>query len=117
MKRGNGSVTSRARREVLSGRVPGSNGHESSLGAGGETAGNLLGYRGTVVGWPRRLFAVHAVVLEVLHPKQPGGRDELLEGFGSLATTFLGRLYGMRSAQARERLLAETGRRSGDGAV
>jgi predicted site-specific integrase-resolvase len=61
------------------------------------------------VGWLKRLFAVYGVALEVLHPKKSGGRDELLEDFVLLVTTFAGRLYGMRSAQARERLLAESG--------
>ena len=61
------------------------------------------------VGWLRRLFAVYGVPIEVLHPKRPGGRDELLEDFISLVTTFAGRLYGMRSAEARRRLLAESG--------
>jgi putative resolvase len=36
----------------------------------------------------------------------------------SLVTTFAGRLYGMRSAEARKRLLAETGQcTSGDRAA
>jgi predicted site-specific integrase-resolvase len=61
------------------------------------------------VGWLRRLFSVYGVSVEVLHPKQSGGREELLEDFVSLVTTFAGRLYGMRSAEARQRLLAETG--------
>lgn len=61
------------------------------------------------VGWLKRLFAVCGVTLEVLHPKKSGGRDELLEDFVSLVTNFAGRLYGMRSAEARKRLLAETG--------
>jgi predicted site-specific integrase-resolvase len=52
---------------------------------------------------------VYGVTVEVLHPKKPGGRDELLEDFVSLVTTFAGRLYGMRSADARRRLLTETG--------
>ncbi|HEV2371306.1 MAG TPA: IS607 family transposase [Streptosporangiaceae bacterium] len=69
------------------------------------------------VGWLRRLFAVYGVTLEVLHPKQSGGRDELLEDFVSLVTTFAGRLYGMRSAEARKRLLSETGQCAGDGAA
>jgi putative resolvase len=61
------------------------------------------------VGWLRRLFDVYGVSIEVLHPKELGGRDELLEDFASLVTTFAGRLYGMRSADARRRLLTETG--------
>ncbi|MBT2394534.1 hypothetical protein [Streptomyces sp. ISL-100] len=44
-----------------------------------------------------------------MHPKKLGGPDELLEDFISLVTTFAGRLYGMRSAEARRRLLTETG--------
>ncbi|MEV7025989.1 IS607 family transposase [Kitasatospora sp. NPDC093558] len=66
------------------------------------------------VGWLKRLFAVYGVTLEVLHPRKSGGRDELLEDFVSLVTTFAGRLYGMRSADARKRLLAETGQCPGD---
>ncbi len=58
-------------------------------------------------GWLRRLLAVHGATVEVLHPKAQGGREELLEDFISLVTTFAGRLYGMRSA-ARKRLLAES---------
>lgn len=59
--------------------------------------------------WLRRLLAVYGADLEVLHPKAQGGREELLEDFVSLVTTFAGRLYGMRSAEARRRLLAESG--------
>jgi putative resolvase len=58
-------------------------------------------------GW--RLLAVHGATVEVLHPKAQGGREKLLEDFISLVTTFAGRLYGMRSAAARKRLLAESG--------
>jgi putative resolvase len=53
--------------------------------------------------------------LGVLRPKKSGGGDELLEDFVSLVTTFAGRLYGMRSAQARKRLLVEAGQCTGDG--
>jgi putative resolvase len=60
-------------------------------------------------GWLRRLPAAHGATVEVLHPKAQGGREELLEDFISLVTTFAGRLYGMRSAAARRRLLAESG--------
>lgn len=60
-------------------------------------------------GWLRRLLAAHGATVEVLHPKAQGGREELLEDFISLVTTFAGRLYGMRSAAARRRLLAESG--------
>ncbi|MFG2028627.1 IS607 family transposase [Streptomyces sp. NPDC048825] len=64
------------------------------------------------VGWLEQLFAVHGVTLEVLHPKKSGGREELLEDFLSLVTAFAGRLYGMRSAEARRQLLAEAQERS-----
>jgi predicted site-specific integrase-resolvase len=62
----------------------------------------------------RRLFAVHGVPVEVSHPKKPGGRDEPREDFGPLVITVAGRLYGLRSAQARERLLAEAAQGTGD---
>ncbi|MGI5144538.1 MULTISPECIES: IS607 family transposase [unclassified Streptomyces] len=61
------------------------------------------------VGWLTHLLSVHGASLEVVHPKTLGGRDELLEDFVSLVTTFAGRLYGMRSAENRRRLLAESG--------
>jgi len=61
------------------------------------------------VGWLTRLFAVYGATLEIVHPKTFGGRQELLEDFISLVTTFAGRLYGMRSADARRRLLEESG--------
>lgn len=67
------------------------------------------------VGWLKRLFAVYGVTVEVLHPKKLGGRDELLEDFVSLVTTFAGRLYGMRSAEHRRRLLAESGQCTEEG--
>ncbi|MEU6370401.1 IS607 family transposase [Streptomyces sp. NPDC046931] len=69
------------------------------------------------VGWLKRLFAVYGVTVEVLHPKKLGGRDELLEDFVCLATTFAGRLYGMRSADNRRRLLTESGQCSDKGRV
>jgi putative resolvase len=69
------------------------------------------------VGWLKRLFAVYGVTVEVLHPKQIGGRDELLEDFIALVTTFAGRLYGMRSAENRKRLLVESGQRDERGAT
>lgn len=67
------------------------------------------------VGWLKRLFAMYGVTVEVLHPKKLGGRDELLEDFVSLVTAFAGRLYGMRSADNRKRLLAESGQCSDQG--
>jgi predicted site-specific integrase-resolvase len=56
------------------------------------------------------LLAVRGAAVEVLRPKAQGGREELLEDFTSPVTTFAGRLYGMRSAAARKRLLAGSGR-------
>jgi excisionase family DNA binding protein len=53
--------------------------------------------------------------VRVERPKAQGGREELLEDFVSLVTTFAGRLYGMRSAAARRRLLAESDRHSPGG--
>ncbi|MGW9023100.1 IS607 family transposase [Streptomyces sp. NPDC055722] len=67
------------------------------------------------VGWLKRLFAVYGVTVEVLHPNKLGGRDELLEDFVSLVTMFAGRLYGMRSADNRKRLLAESGQCNNEG--
>jgi predicted site-specific integrase-resolvase len=61
------------------------------------------------VGWLKHLLSVYGAILEVLHPKKLGGRDELLEDLVSLVTTFAGRLYGMRSAENRRRPLAESG--------
>lgn len=61
------------------------------------------------VGWLKQLLAVHGATLEVCHPKKLGGREELLEDFVSLVATFAGRLYGMRSAENRRRLLTESG--------
>lgn len=61
-------------------------------------------------GWLRRLLAVQGAAVEVPSPKAQGGREELLEDFVSLVTTFAGRLYGMRSASARKRLLTESDR-------
>ena len=48
---------------------------------------------------------------EVLHPKAaaPGGTEELLAEFVSLIASFSGRVYGIRSRQARQRLLAAVG--------
>ncbi|MCX5320047.1 IS607 family transposase [Streptomyces sp. NBC_00120] len=67
------------------------------------------------VGWLKHLLGVHGATLDVLHPKKLGGRDELLEDFVSLVTTLAGRLYGMRSAENRRRLLAESGQcKAGD---
>ncbi|MCT9080254.1 IS607 family transposase [Streptomyces fulvoviolaceus] len=67
------------------------------------------------VGWLTQLFNTHGVTLEVLYPKKLGGREELLEDFISLVTTFAGRLYGIRGAEARKRLIAESGQCPRDG--
>jgi hypothetical protein len=47
---------------------------------------------------------------EVLRPKARGGREELPGDFIWLVIAFAGRLYGMRSAAVRRRLLAASGR-------
>jgi IS605 OrfB family transposase len=47
--------------------------------------------------------------VEMAHPKKLGGRDELLADFVFLVTMFAGRLYGVRGAQNRRRLLVESG--------
>jgi len=60
-----------------------------------------------------RLLARDGIAVEVLHPKgSAGGVEELLEDFMSLVATFAGRLYGVRSREARRRLLAATGERA-----
>ncbi|WP_345431396.1 hypothetical protein [Actinoallomurus vinaceus] len=60
--------------------------------------------------WRKRLFAAYGVEVEVLHPGRSGAQDALAADLVSLVTTFSERPYGMRSAQARRRLLAESGR-------
>ncbi|MGP4088507.1 IS607 family transposase [Streptomyces sp. KR55] len=57
--------------------------------------------------WISALLARDQVRVEVLHPKAgaPGGTEELLADFMSLVASFSGRLYGIRSSQARRRLL------------
>lgn len=67
------------------------------------------------VGWLTGLLADRGVSVEVVHPKgSAGGMEELLADFMSLVATFAGRLYGIRSREARRRLLAEAGARTGD---
>jgi predicted site-specific integrase-resolvase len=58
--------------------------------------------------WLTALLARDQVQVEVLHAKAqaPGGTEELLADFMSLVASFSGRLYGIRSRQARQRLLA-----------
>jgi excisionase family DNA binding protein len=58
------------------------------------------------VGWITALLARDGVTVEVLHPKgSAGGMEELLADFMSLIATFAGRMYGIRSREARKRLL------------
>ena len=60
------------------------------------------------VAWITALLARDGVSVEVLHPKgSAGGMEELLADFMSLIATFAGRMYGIRSREARKRLLAE----------
>ncbi|HET9967487.1 MAG TPA: hypothetical protein VFQ68_04570 [Streptosporangiaceae bacterium] len=61
-------------------------------------------------GWLRRRLTAHGAAVEVLHSKAQGGREELVEDFICLVTNCAGRLYGMRSAAARRRLLAGSDR-------
>jgi excisionase family DNA binding protein len=57
--------------------------------------------------WLTGLLNLSGVTVEVLHPKgSAGGMEELLADFTSLVSTFAGRIYGMRSREARRRLLA-----------
>jgi len=56
--------------------------------------------------WLIDLLARDGVTVEVLHAKPgAGGMDELLADFMSLVATFAGRMYGIRSREARARLL------------
>jgi excisionase family DNA binding protein len=57
--------------------------------------------------WLTALLARDGVTVEVLHPKgSAGGVEELLADFMSLVATFAGRMYGIRSREAKRRLLA-----------
>lgn len=63
-------------------------------------------------GWLTQVLAHHHVTVEVLHVKGTvGGMEELLDDFMLLLATFAGRMYGLRSREARQRLLAEAGDR------
>lgn len=58
--------------------------------------------------WLIQVLEHHQVTVEVLHAKgTAGGMEELLDDFMSLVATFAGRMYGMRSREARRRLLTE----------
>ncbi|MDA8395548.1 MAG: hypothetical protein M0T72_09980 [Candidatus Dormibacteraeota bacterium] len=60
----------------------------------------------------RQLLERDGVLLEVAHPKgSGGGRAELLEDFTTLVATFAGRMYGIRSREAKRRLLAQAQQR------
>ena len=63
------------------------------------------------VAWIEQILNHDGVRVEVLHPKgSPRGMAELLEDFTPLVATFAGRMYGIRSAETKQRLLAEAGR-------
>jgi predicted site-specific integrase-resolvase len=58
--------------------------------------------------WTGQLLEREGVGLEVVHAKgSAGGVDELLADFVALVATFAGRMYGIRSKEARKRLLAQ----------
>lgn len=61
--------------------------------------------------WLEALLARSGVDVEVLHPKgSAGGMPELLDDFMALVATFAGRMYGIRSAETKRRLLAAAGK-------
>jgi excisionase family DNA binding protein len=63
------------------------------------------------IAWLSALLARDGVTVEVLHPKgSAGGVEELLADFMSLVATFAGRMYGIRSREAKRRLLAAAGK-------
>jgi excisionase family DNA binding protein len=67
------------------------------------------------VGWLRELLARDGVSVEVVNAKgSPGGMEELLADFMSLVATFAGRLYGLRSREARRLLLEQASARTAD---
>ncbi|MHB1639158.1 MAG: recombinase family protein [Candidatus Dormibacteria bacterium] len=58
--------------------------------------------------WLERLLSRDRVKLEMLHEKgAAGGMPKLLEDLMSLAATFTGRMYGIRSEEAERRLLEQ----------
>jgi excisionase family DNA binding protein len=70
------------------------------------------------VSWLRQLLAVHGVDGEVLHAKgSAGGTEELLADFMALVSTFAGRMYGIRSREARKRLLDQAAKVEADSAA
>jgi len=57
--------------------------------------------------WLEALLDKSGVTVEVLHPKgSTGGVPELLDDFMALVASFAGRMYGVRSAETKKRLLA-----------
>ncbi|MGW1157619.1 recombinase family protein [Streptomyces sp. NPDC002519] len=65
--------------------------------------------------WLIEVLAHRQVAVEILHAKgTAGGVEELLDDFMSLVAAFAGRMYGLRSREARRRLLAEADERIGD---
>ena len=66
--------------------------------------------------WLRQLLERDGVSLEGAHPKgSGGGLEELLEDFTALVATFAGRMYGIRSKEAKRRLLVQAQQKvSGD---
>ncbi len=58
-----------------------------------------------------QLLGAHGVEVRVLHDaeRDSSAEEELFRDFMSLLSSFSGRLYGQRSAQARRRLLAKAG--------
>ncbi len=66
--------------------------------------------------WLRQLLERDGVLLEVAHPKgSAGGPEELLEDFTALVAIFTGHMYGVRSKEAKRRLLIQAQQRvSGD---
>ena len=63
------------------------------------------------IAWLCALLARDGVRVEVLHPKgSAGGVEELLADFMFLVATFAGRMYGIRSREAKRRLLTAAGK-------
>ena len=55
--------------------------------------------------WIKALLEHEGVSVEVLHTKSLSAMDELLQDFISLVSTFSGRLYGLRGAAQKSKLL------------
>lgn len=110
-----GSEASADRREALYVRVSGISGQESSLAA------QEAELRASAPGMVVAVFRDRASGLRESRPgldrllkrAAAGGMEELLDDFMSLVAAFAGRMYGLRSCEAR-RLLAEADGRIGD---